>query len=147
MTHKPKNIMAAEYIIIIMLIGLAAGVLSGLVGIGGGVILVPAMVYFLSYSQHQAQGTSLGVLCLPVVILGFLKYYQDAKASGTPIDVRVVLLLAAGFIVGGYFGGSLAIKIDKESLRKIFGIVLLYMGAKMIGLEKLIIQWVKGLFA
>lgn len=138
--------MTAEYIVIIVMIGLAAGVLSGLVGIGGGVILVPAMVYFLAYTQHQAQGTSLGVLCLPVVILGFLKYYQDAKANGTPIDVRVVLLLAAGFVIGGYFGGSLAIKIEKEMLRKIFGVVLLYMGVKMIGWEKAIVQWAKQLF-
>lgn len=135
-----------QQIIIILLIGLAAGVLSGLVGIGGGVILVPAMVYFLGYSQHQAQGTSLGVLLMPVVILGFLKYYHDCKANGTPIDVRIVLLLAAGFVLGGYFGGSLAVKIDKDNLRKIFGVVLLYMGVKMIGWEKSIIQWVKGLF-
>ena len=62
---------------ILTLIGLAAGILSGLVGVGGGIILVPALVYFLGYDQHQAQGTSLGVLTLPVVILAFLTYYKD----------------------------------------------------------------------
>ncbi|HEY0678897.1 MAG TPA: sulfite exporter TauE/SafE family protein [Chitinophagaceae bacterium] len=133
-------------IIIVILIGLAAGVLSGLVGVGGGIILVPALVWFLHYSQHQAQGTSLGVLTFPVVILGFLKYYVDCKKMGTPIDFRIIGILAIGFIAGGYLGSSIALKIDKDSLRKIFAIILFYTAFKMMGWEETVVKWVKGWF-
>src|SRR5688500_5627645 len=98
---KQRN-MTTE-IIIVILIGLAAGVLSGLVGVGGGIILVPALVYFLNYTQHQAQGTSLGVLTFPVVIFAFLYYYKELKTMGSPIDFRIIAFLAVGFIVGSYF--------------------------------------------
>src|SRR4028119_1631931 len=100
--------MSTQIILIIIIIGLAAGILSGLVGIGGGIILVPAVIYFLNYTQHQAQGTSLGVLVLPVVLVAFLKYYKECKNLGQPIDWQIILLLAAGFVVGGYLGSSLA---------------------------------------
>ncbi|HEY0057810.1 MAG TPA: TSUP family transporter, partial [Flavisolibacter sp.] len=70
-----KVTMTAQLMLIIIIIGLFAGILSGLVGIGGGIILVPALVYFMGYTQHQAQGTSLGVLTLPVVIIAFITYY------------------------------------------------------------------------
>ena len=96
--------MTAQLIITVILIGLAAGMLSGMVGVGGGIILVPAMVFFLHYTQHQAQGSSLGVLVFPVVILGFLKYYHDCNKAGTPIDFKIIGLIAIGFVVGGYFG-------------------------------------------
>ena len=69
--------MTLQYILIIVMIGLVAGMLSGLIGVGGGILLVPALVYFLHYTQHQAQGTSLGVLTFPVVILAFLTYYRS----------------------------------------------------------------------
>jgi uncharacterized membrane protein YfcA len=138
--------MSAQYIIIVVLIGLAAGMLSGLVGVGGGIILVPAMVYFLHYSQHQAQGTSLGVLMFPVVILAFLTYYNDCKQLGTPIDFKVIGLISAGFIVGGYFGSGIAVKVDKEVLKKIFSIVLFYTAFKMLEWDAAIIKWFKNIF-
>lgn len=138
--------MATQEIIIIAVIGLAAGILSGLIGVGGGVIMVPALVFFLHYSQHQAQGTSLGVLTLPVVVLAFLKYYQECKKMGTPIDLKVVGILAAGFIIGGYFGSSLAVKIDKEMLKKIFAVIMLYTAFKLFGWDAAIFRWIKGLF-
>ena len=122
---KPKP-MAAQEILTIIIIGLAAGALSGLVGIGGGIILVPALVYFLHYNQHQAQGTSLGVLTFPVVILAFIAYYRDGQKTGNPIDFRIIALLAIGFIVGAYIGGNAAVKIEKDMLRKIFGVILLF---------------------
>ncbi len=133
-------------IIIVILIGLAAGVLSGLVGVGGGIILVPALVYFLHYTQHQAQGTSLGVLTFPVVILGFLKYYADCKRMGTPIDFRIIGILAIGFLAGGFLGSSIALKIDKEALKKIFAVILFYTAIKMLDWDTVVIRWVKGLF-
>src|SRR5918995_2076633 len=95
--------MPVQDIIIILIIGLAAGILSGLIGVGGGIILVPALVYFLSYTQHQAQGTSLGVLTFPVVILAFFTYYQECKKMDAPINFTVIALLAIGFIIGGFF--------------------------------------------
>lgn len=130
--------MATQIILTILIIGLAAGILSGLIGVGGGIILVPALVYFLSYSQHQAQGTSLGVLTFPVVIIAFWNYYKDSKTSGHPIDIKIILLLAAGFIIGGYFGSKLALKIDQVLLKKIFAVILLYTAFKML-------QWDKAL--
>lgn len=132
--------MTADLIIIIIIIGVFAGMLSGLVGIGGGIILVPALVYFLSYSQHQAQGTSLGVLTFPVVLVAFLKYYFDLKKNGEPIDFKVIGLLAAGFVVGSYFGSSLALKIDKELLKKIFAVILFYTAFKMLNWDRVILN-------
>jgi uncharacterized protein len=136
--QKPPPTMATQIVLTILIIGLAAGILSGLIGVGGGIILVPALVYFLSYSQHQAQGTSLGVLTFPVVIIAFWNYYKDSKTSGHPIDMKVILLLAAGFIIGGYFGSKLALKIDQVLLKKIFAVILLYTAFKML-------QWDKAL--
>ena len=133
--------MTVELIIIVILIGLFAGTMSGLIGIGGGIILVPALVYFLSYNQHQAQGTSLGVLVFPVVMLAFLKYYFEMKKLGEPLDFKVIGLLAIGFVVGGYLGSSLALKMDKDLLKKIFAIVLFYTAIKMLNWDQVIISW------
>jgi uncharacterized membrane protein YfcA len=138
--------MPVQEIVIILIIGLMAGILSGLVGVGGGIILVPALVYFLSYTQHQAQGTSLGVLTFPVVILAFLTYYQECKKLNAPLDFKVILLLAAGFIIGGYFGGHLAVKMDKELLKKIFAVILFYTGFKMLEWDTLFVKWIKSIF-
>lgn len=133
--------MTTQIIITIIIVGLVAGMLSGLVGIGGGIILVPAVVYFLNYSQHQAQGTSLGVLTLPVVLVAFLNYYQECKKMGQPIEWKVVLLLAAGFIVGGYFGSHLAVRINQALLKKIFAAILFYTAIKMLGWDRMVIGW------
>lgn len=130
--------MTTQIVLTILIIGLSAGILSGLIGVGGGIILVPALVYFLHYTQHQAQGTSLGVLTFPVVIIAFLNYYKDSKTSGHPIDIKIILLLAAGFIVGGYFGSKLALKIDQALLKKIFAVILLYTAFKMLEWDKAI---------
>ena len=138
--------MATQLIITAILIGLAAGILSGLVGIGGGIIMVPALIFFLSYSQHQAQGTSLAVLTLPVVILASISYYYQCKKIGTPIDLKVVGLLAVGFVVGGYFGSKLALVISSEALKKIFAVVLFYTAFKMLNWDELLVKWVRSLF-
>lgn len=134
-----------QAVIILILIGLAAGVLSGLVGVGGGIILVPALVYFLSYNQHQAQGTSLGILTLPVTILAFITYYRDSLITGSPIEIKVMLIIAGGFVIGGLLGGALAVRIDQNMLRKLFAVILFYTGIKMLGWDKVIVNWVKHL--
>jgi len=137
--------MPLHEIIILILIGVAAGILSGLVGVGGGIILVPALVYFMKYSQHQAQGTSLGILCLPVVILAFITYYQDTRKMGTPIDLKVIGIIAIGFLIGGYFGSHIAVRIDKDLLRKLFALILFYTAIKMLGWDTKFIEWIKGI--
>ena len=147
MQVKSRTIMTTQVILLIIIIGLFAGILSGLVGVGGGIILVPALVFFLSYSQHQAQGTSLGVLTFPVVIVAFLKYYYDTKKMGEPIDFKIIGLLAIGFVVGGFLGSSLALKIDKEALRKIFAVILFYTAFQMLKWDVLIIRFFKKIFS
>lgn len=141
-----KNIMTAQLIITALLIGLAAGMLSGLVGVGGGIIMVPALVFFLHYTQHQAQGTSLAVLTLPVVILASLYYYHQCQKAGTPIDLKIVGLLGVGFIVGAFLGSKLALTIDQELLKKIFAVILFYTAFKMLSWDVIIVKWVKGIF-
>ena len=142
-----KQHMDYQAVIILILIGLAAGVLSGLVGVGGGIILVPALVYFLGYNQHQAQGTSLGVLTFPVTILAFLSYYRDSINSGAPIELKIILIIAGGFVIGGLLGSSLAIKIDQATLKKIFALILFYTAIKMLDWDKVIVNWMKHLFS
>ena len=147
MQVKSQTIMTTQVILLIIIIGLFAGILSGLVGVGGGIILVPALVFFLSYSQHQAQGTSLGVLTFPVVIVAFLKYYYDTKKMGEPIDFKIIGLLAIGFIVGGFLGSTLALKIDKEALRKIFAVILFYTAFQMLKWDVLVIRFFRKIFS
>jgi len=138
--------MTTEMLLTVLLIGLAAGILSGLVGVGGGIIMVPALIFFLGYTQHQAQGTSLGVLTLPVVIIASFYYYQQCQKMGTPMDLRVIGVLACSFIIGGYFGSKLAISLNTETLKKIFALVLFYTAFKMLGWDAAIFKWVKGIF-
>jgi uncharacterized protein len=141
-----QHTMTAQLVITALLIGLAAGMLSGLVGIGGGIIMVPALVFFMNYTQHQAQGTSLAVLTMPVVILASLYYYHQCQKLGTPIDLKIVGLLAAGFIVGAFFGSKIALVINQDALKKVFAVILLYTAVKMLAWDTMIIKWVKGIF-
>ena len=147
MDINQKHVMTTQLIITALLIGLAAGMLSGLVGVGGGIIMVPALVFFLHYTQHQAQGTSLAVLTLPVVILASAYYYHQCQKAGTPIDLKIVGLLAAGFLFGGYFGSKIALTIDQELLKKIFAVILFYTAFKMLSWDMMIVKWVKNIFA
>lgn len=113
-------------IISLIIIGFFSGMLSGLLGVGGGIIIVPCLVFFLAFNQKMAQGTSLALLTIPVVILGMLQYYKEGY-----VDFRIVVFLAIGFIVGAFFGGKIAISISEELLRKIFSVVLLIVALKL----------------
>lgn len=112
---------------IILLIGLAVGIFSGIIGLGGGILFIPALVWLLGMSQHKAQGTSLGALLAPVGILAFLEYYRKGNA-----DIRVAALLAVGFFVGGYFGAAGAQYIPDIWLRRIFAVTLVLVGGRML---------------
>jgi uncharacterized membrane protein YfcA len=147
MNTNQQHTMTAQLVLTALIIGLAAGVLSGLVGIGGGIIMVPALVFFLNYTQHQAQGTSLAVLTLPVVILASLYYYYQCQKLGIPIDLKIAGLLAAGFLVGGFFGSKMALATDQSTLKKIFAVILFYTAFKMLGWDTAVVKWVKGMFA
>src|SRR5580693_10085799 len=119
--------MSIQTIILLVIVGLLAGVLSGLVGLGGGVIIVPALVFLLGFSQHQAQGTSLGILLLPAGIFAVLNYYQKGF-----IDVKVVLLIFVGFLVGGWLGSKISLSINETMLKKIFAVVLVLIAGKVL---------------
>ncbi|MFT3677148.1 MAG: sulfite exporter TauE/SafE family protein [Chitinophagaceae bacterium] len=136
--------MTTTLLITLLLIGFSAGLLSGLIGVGGGIILVPAMVFFLGYTQYQAQGTSLGVLSFPVVILAFLNYYAAGKANGQPVDLKVIGLLAIAFFAGGYFGSAWALRINQEMLKKLFAFILLFSAIKLLEWDKWLVRWIKS---
>jgi hypothetical protein len=111
----------------ILLVGLVVGMVSGVVGIGGGILFVPALIWLLGMNQHKAQGTSIGALLLPVGLFAFIEYYREGNA-----DIRVALLLAAGFLVGGYFGAVGAHHISDLWLRRVFAVTLVVVGVKML---------------
>lgn len=132
--------MDTQTIITLLIIGLAAGILSGLVGVGGGIVMVPALVFFMHYTQHQAQGTSLGVIMMPVVILAFLQYYKMGQQTGNTIQWPAILTIAAAFVIGGLIGGKLAVNVNQQVLKKVFAIVLFYTAFKMMGWDKWFLQ-------
>lgn len=127
MSEFPRKTFTMTELIWLIIIGLGAGVLSGMVGIGGGIVLVPALIMLLHFNQHQAQGTVLAMLMLPVVALGVMNYYQKGY-----VDFRVALLLGVGFILGSYFGSKLAVITPEFWLKKVFGVAILIVALKMI---------------
>jgi uncharacterized protein len=126
-----KKEMDIQTILIIILVGIAAGILGGLVGVGGGIIIVPALVYFIGFSQKTAQGTSLGLIMLPVGIFGVLQYYKQGH-----VNFNVVGLLAIGFLAGSYFGSKFALSLPQETVKKIFAGLMIIIAVKMIFFDK-----------
>ncbi len=118
--------MTTTIIVSLLIIGILAGVLSGLVGVGGGLVMIPLMILLLGYSQHEAQGTSLAVLAVPVTLLAAYNYYSEGY-----INWKFAAFIAVGFVVGGFFGSKLAISINQAMLKKIFGVILLIAAFKM----------------
>jgi uncharacterized protein len=119
--------MTTQTIIILVLIGISAGILSGFVGIGGGIVIVPALIYFLNFSQHEAQGTSLFVLVLPVVLLAMMNYWKTDN-----VNWKFGLVIASTFIIGGFIGSKLALKLSPGIVKFIFGLIMAYISFKMI---------------
>jgi len=113
-------------IISLIVIGLLAGVFSGFMGVGGGVIMIPLMIVLLGFSQHEAQGTSLAVLAIPVTFLAAYNYY-----SAGHVNWKFALIIGLSFVVGGYFGSKFAITINQAMMKKIFSIILLFIAIKM----------------
>lgn len=115
-----------EIIVLLLIIGVVAGVLSGIVGIGGGVIVIPALVFLLNFSQQSAQGTTLALMVPPIGLLAAWSYYKEGF-----VDIRAAAIICVGFILGSYFGAKWAIGISQDSLKKIFSIILALIAIKM----------------
>lgn len=119
--------MTISTILILVIIGIAAGIFSGLIGVGGGLIMIPLFVLFIGLNQHEAQGLSLAVMLPPVTLLAALNYHKAGA-----IDWKMALIVSSFFIIGGYIGSKFALKIDQQTLKKVFGIVILIVALKMI---------------
>ncbi len=114
-------------VIILLLIGLVAGVASGMVGIGGGIIIVPALVFFLGLSQHTAQGVSIGMLLLPVGFMAAMNYYKAGN-----FNMWYSALIGMGFIGGAYLGSKISLAIDPLMMKRIFGIIIMIVAFRLI---------------
>ena len=141
MNPLQKSNMTTELVITLLIIGLAAGILSGLVGVGGGLIIVPALIFFLGYSQHQAQGTSLGLLLLPVGILAVINYYNKGQ-----VDIKVVAVMGIAFVLGGWLGSKMALRLPADTVKKIFAVFLFYSAFKLLKWDKAIFNWIRDIF-
>ena len=119
--------MTINIILILLAVGLAAGFLSGMVGIGGGIIIVPVLVYFLGFTQHQAQGTTLFMFLLPIGIFGVMNYHKQGY-----VDYKTALIICSTFVLGSYFGSKLSISLDQKMVKQFFGAIIILLGAKML---------------
>ncbi len=115
-----------QNVVILSVIGVAAGVLSGLLGLGGAIIIIPAMIMLLGYNQQSAQGTTLLMMVLPVGGMAAYQYYKNGF-----VDVKAAMVMAVFFFVGGYFGAKWAGVIPQVVLRKSFAILIVLMAVKM----------------
>jgi hypothetical protein len=119
--------MSISMLLILLAIGIITGAMAGMLGIGGAIIMIPALVYFMGFSQQMAQGTSLAVMLPPIGILAAYNYYKAGH-----VDIKFALILAGTFLIGSYFGSKFALTLPQAALKKIFGILLLLVAAKML---------------
>ena len=119
--------MSTTELVILLVIGLLAGFTGGALGLGGGIIIVPALVFIMGLTQHQAQGTSLAVIVFPVAILGAYNYHKSGL-----INFKFVIVLALAFVVGSYLGSLMSVNLPEKILKKVFGFGLLALSLKMI---------------
>jgi uncharacterized membrane protein YfcA len=129
-THKTVN-MELGAIIGIVILGLAAGVLSSMVGIGGGIVIVPVLVLVFGLSQHTAQGTTLAMLSFPVSLVAAITYHKKGL-----VDWRIAMLLCVGFLIGGYFGSKVAVTIPAGTIKKVFAVLMIIIAIKFLFFEK-----------
>jgi len=124
---QPNKRLNMETIVIILVIGVFAGMLSGFIGVGGGLIVVPCLIYILGVNQHMAQGTSLAMMLPPIGAIAVYNYYKAGH-----VDFRVAAILCISFIVGSYFGSKIALAISPAQIKKVFGILIILLGIKMV---------------
>jgi len=121
-----KN-MSVTTILLIVVLGLITGFMAGMLGIGGGIIVIPALVMIMGFSQQSAQGTSLAMMIPPVGIFAVMNYYKAGH-----VDLKVAAILACVFIIGSIFGSKLAVKIPQDVLKKVFGVFVIVVAMKML---------------
>jgi uncharacterized membrane protein YfcA len=119
--------MSVSMLLLLLAIGIVTGIMAGMLGIGGAIIMVPALVFIMGFSQHMAQGTSLAVMLPPIGIIAAFNYWKAGQ-----VDLRFAIILAVAFIIGSYFGSKFALNLPQPVLRKIFGILLLVVAVKML---------------
>jgi uncharacterized protein len=119
--------MTTSMLLILIVIGILTGVMAGMLGIGGAIIMIPALVFILGISQQTAQGTSLAVMLPPIGIIAAYNYYKAGQ-----VNIKFAIVLALFFLIGSYFGSKLALSIPQQVLKKVFGILLLLVAAKML---------------
>jgi len=114
-------------IIILVIIGIMAGVFGGMFGVGGAIVMIPAMVYFLGVDQHTAQGTSLAVMLPPIGLFAAYNYYKAGQ-----VNIWYALIIAISFMIGGYFGSKIALNLPENIMKKVFGIFLIIIALRLI---------------
>jgi uncharacterized membrane protein YfcA len=119
--------MSTTVLLLLILIGIFTGFMAGMLGIGGAIIMIPALAFLIGLSQQSAQGTSLAVMLPPIGILAAYNYYKAGQ-----VNLKFAMILAIMFIIGSYFGSKLALSIPQNMLKKIFGLLLLLVAAKML---------------
>ena len=119
--------MSVSTFIILIIIGLLAGILSGLVGVGGGILMIPLLIIFLGLSQHQAQGTALFAMLPPIGILAAINYYKEGF-----VKWEYAIIIAFTFVIGGYLGSKLSLSLPPQMVRRIFGVIMLLGAIKLI---------------
>jgi uncharacterized membrane protein YfcA len=123
--------MTTNQILLLLLTGSLAGLIAGIMGVGGAIIIVPFLVFFLGLSQHEAQGTSLAVLLLPVGIFAVINYAKQGY-----VNYKFAAALVISFVIGSYFGSMFALKLPDKVLHKIFAVLLIAIGVKMLFTNK-----------
>ena len=113
--------------LILIVIGLMAGVFGGIFGIGGAIIMIPAMVYFLGVDQHTAQGTSLAVMLPPIGLFAAYNYYKAGQ-----VNIWYAIIIAVSFMIGGYFGSKIALNLPEHVMKKVFGFFPIIMALRLI---------------
>ncbi|MDX9882706.1 MAG: sulfite exporter TauE/SafE family protein [Prolixibacteraceae bacterium] len=119
--------MTVSQLLILMVVGLLAGLLGGTLGVGGAIIVVPALVLIFGFTQHQAQGTSLAFMIPPVTLLAVINYWKEGH-----VNWKVALVLSIMFFIGAYLGSYISFSISEKILKKIFGIFIIIVALKMI---------------
>jgi len=119
--------MSVSTFIILIVIGLLAGILSGLVGVGGGILMIPLLIIFLGLTQHEAQGTALFAMLPPIGILAAINYYKEGF-----VKWEYAIVIAFTFVIGGYLGSKLSLSLPPQVVRRIFGVIMLLGAIKLI---------------
>lgn len=119
--------MSLSILFILIAIGLLTGIMAGIFGIGGGLVVIPALVFIMGLSQQAAQGTSLAMMLPPIGLIAAINYYKAGF-----VNIKFALILAAAFLIGSYFGSKIAINMSQEVLKKTFGLLLLIVAIKML---------------